>query len=113
MKRFLILSLLIVFLTVSCAGPNKVGWTKPDFRQDEFERDREDCFRTYDNSPDLDPFEKVVDECLAKKGYENKKAEEPPSGNTITAKDIGLIALVIVLSPLILAYGVWRIGQAP
>ncbi len=43
MKRFLILSILIIFLTVSCAGPNKVkvGWTKPDFRQDQFEND---CF---------------------------------------------------------------------
>ena len=112
MKRFLILSLLIVFLTVSCAGPNKVGWTKwtkPDFRQDEFERDKNDCFRTYDNSPGSDPY-KVVDECLAKKGYEYK-IEEPPS--KVTAKDIGLIALFIVLSPLILAYAVWRIGTPP
>jgi hypothetical protein len=56
MKRFLILSILIVFLTVSCAGPNKVGWTKPDFRQDEFERDREDCFQTYNSNLDSDPF---------------------------------------------------------
>jgi len=107
MKRFLILSILIVFVTVSCAGPREMRWTKPDFRQAEFERDKEDCFRTYDNSPGSDPY-KVVDECLVKKGYEYKEVD-----TKIAAKDIGLIALVIVLSPLILAYGVWCIGQAP
>jgi hypothetical protein len=58
-------------------------------------------------------FRKAYEECLEKKDYEFKKAEEPPPGNKVTAKDIGLIALLIVLSPLILAYGVWLIGQAP
>ena len=112
MKRFLILSILIVFLAVSCAGPNKVktGWTKSDFRQDQFEKDREECF-VQSIEQDQDSGACWIVNCLEKKGYEFKKAEEPPSGNKVTAKDIGLIALVIVLSPLILAYGVWLIGQ--
>jgi hypothetical protein len=122
MKRFLILSIVIVFLTVSCAGPNKVGWTKPDFRQDQFENDRKECNESIDKNLDseafgeareecLEAFGKAFGECLEKKGYEFKKPEEPPSGNKVTAEDIGLIALFIVLSPLIIAYGVWLIGQ--
>ena len=115
MKRFLILSISIVFLTVSCAGPNKVGWTRrgSDFRQDKFEEDRKWCIQIIDRDLHSEAFGQALDECLAKKGYEYRKAEEPPLGNKVTAKDIGLIALFIVLSPLILAYGVWRIGQAP
>ena len=111
MKKILILSILIVFLTVSCAGPNKVGWTKPDFRQDQFENDRKKCSDSIDKNLNSEAFGKALEECLEKEGYEFKKAEEPPSGNKVTAKDIGLIALLIVLSPLILAYGVWLIGQ--
>jgi hypothetical protein len=111
MKRFLILSILIVFVTVSCGGPNKVGWTKPDFRQDQLEKDRKECIDSIDKNLDSKAFGNALEECLEKKDYEFKKAEEPPSGNKVTAKDIGLIALLIVLSPLILAYGVWLIGQ--
>ncbi len=113
MKRFLILSILIVFLTVSCAGPNKVGWTKPDFRQDQFENDRKECSDSIDKNLNSEAFGKALEECLEKEGYEFKKAEEPPSGNKVTAKDIGLIAIFIVLSPLILAYGVLLVGSAP
>jgi hypothetical protein len=113
MKRFLILSILIVFLTVSCAGQNKVGWTKPDFRQDQFENDRKECSDSIDKNLDSEAFGKALEECLEKKGYEFKKAEEPSSGNKVTAKDIGIVALLIVLSPLIIAYGVWLIGCAP
>jgi len=113
MKRFLILSILIVFLTVSCAAPNKVGWTKPDFRQDQFENDRKECSDSIDNNLNPEASWKALEECLEKEGYEFKKAEEPPSGDKVTAKDIGLIALVIVLSPLIIAYGILLIGRAP
>ncbi len=111
MKRFLMLFSLIAFVTVSCAGPNKVGWMKPDFRQDQFENDRKECIDSIDKNLDSEAFGKALEECLQKKDYEFKKAEEPPSGNKVTAKDVGLIALVIVLSPLIIAYGVWLIGQ--
>ncbi len=46
MKRLLILFTLIAFVTVSCAGPSKVkvGWTKPDFSQDEYEKDQDEFF---------------------------------------------------------------------
>jgi len=110
------MSILIVFLTVSCAGPNKVGWTKPDFRQDQFENDRKECIDSIDKNLNSEAFGKALEECLEKKGYEFKKAEEPqepPLGNKVTAKDIGIVALLIVLSPLIIAYGVWLIGCAP
>ncbi len=107
MKRFLILSFLIVFLTVSCAGPNKVGWTKADFRQDQFENDRKECSDSIENL-NSEAFGKALEECLEKKGYEFKKAEEPPSDNKIKAKDV---ALLIVLSPLIIAYAVFLLGR--
>jgi hypothetical protein len=113
MKRFLILFSLIAFVTVSCAGPNKVRWTKPDFRQDQFENDRKDCSDSIDKNLDSEAFGKALEECLEKEGYEFKKAEEPPSGNKVTAKDIGLVALLIALSPLIIAYGILLIGRAP
>ncbi len=108
MKRFLILSILIVFVTVSCAGPNKVGKLKT------LEKEWKECADSIDKNLNPEAFDKTfVEECLEKEGYEFKKAEEPPSGNKVTAKDIGLIALVIVLSPLIIAYGVLLIGSAP
>ena len=116
MKRFLTLSILIVFLTVSCAGPNKVGWTKPDFRQDQFENDRKECSDSIDKTLNSEAFGKALEECMSKKGYQFKimeRAEEPPSGKKVTAKDIDLVALLIVLSPLIIAYGILLIGRAP
>ncbi len=178
MKRFLILSTLIVFLTVSCAGPNKVGWLKSlerDWKecsesidenlnseafgkvleeclekkgykyqisqnivsrtgpnvyfetkwmksQDEFERDRKECSESIDKNLNSEAFGKALEECFEKKGYEFKcfekkgyefkKAEEPPSGNKVLGT-VGVIALFIVLSPLILAYGVLLVGSAP
>jgi hypothetical protein len=108
MKRFLILFTLIAFVTVSCAGPNTVGWTKPDFRQDQFENDRKECIDSIDKNLDSEPFGKAPEECLAKKGYAFKKAEEPQSGDKVTTRDI---ILFIALSPLILAYGVLLIGR--
>jgi len=108
MKTFLILSILIVFVTVSSAGPNKVGWTKPDFRQDQFENDRKECIDSIDKNLVSEAFGKALEECLAKKDYAFKKAEELPSGDKVTTKDI---ILFIALSPLIIAYGVFLIGR--
>ena len=108
MKRFLILFTLIAFVTVSCAGPNKVGWTKPGFRQDQFENDRKDCIDSIDKCLVSDPFGNALEECLAKKDYSFNKAEGPPSGDKITTKDI---VLFIFLSPLMLAYGVFLMGR--
>ncbi len=115
MKRFIILLSLISFVTVSCSGTNRVkaGWTKPDFRQDQFENDRKECIDSIGTNLDSEAFGKALEECLEKKDYEFKKAEEPAPDNKVTAKDVGLIALFVVLSPLILAYGVLLIGRAP
>ena len=116
MKRFLILFTLIAFVTVSCAGPSKVkvSWTKPDFRQDQFENDRKECIDSIYQNLNSNAFGKALEECLEKKGYEFKILEKVgPSAALVTAKDIGLIALFIVLSPLIIAYGILLIGRAP
>jgi hypothetical protein len=113
-KRFLILFILIAYSVVGCAGQNKevMVFTKPDFSQDEYAKDRYECFiQSINQIQGSDDRWSAFADCLEKKGYEFKKAEEPPIGNKVTAKDIGLIALLIVLSPLILAYGVWLIGQ--
>jgi hypothetical protein len=112
MKRFLILFILIVFVTVSCAGPSKVRWTKPDFRQDQFEKDREDCVQAVKDDPDQKMTE---EECLAKKGYESEP--EPPSDKekaktAETAKTVGKVLLatggIVVLGSL--AIGLIAIG---
>jgi hypothetical protein len=109
MKRFLILFTLIAFVTVSWAEPNKWGWTKPDFSQDQYEKDRKECIESIDNDLNSEAFGKALEQCLQKEGYEFKKAEEPQ----VTAKDIALIALGIVLIPLGVAYSIWLIGCAP
>ena len=97
MKRFLILFILISFVMVSCAGPNKVGWTKPDFHQDQFEKDRGDCIQAVKDDPEQ---KLTLEECLAKKGYESEP--EPSSdrdkGETAeVAKTVGKVLLVTVL----------------
>ena len=70
MKRFLIFFVLIVFVTASCAGPRKAGWVKPDFRQGEFDEDREECKQRIGNH-DLEPelFGERLERCLAEKDY--------------------------------------------
>jgi len=51
MKGFLVLFTLISFVTMSCAGPTKVGWTKPDFRQDQHVGDQKEHSEPPNNSP--------------------------------------------------------------
>ena len=119
MKRFLILSILIVFVTVSCAGPSKVGWAKPDFRQDQFEKDRKECIQTLNNNLySYSQTSGVVDDCLAMKGYQYqpqfessfyKKGtadKEDTSDKKVTAENVvkGLLltAFIIVMVPLFL-----------
>ena len=100
MKRFLILSILIVFVAVSCAGPSKVGWTKPDFRQDQFEKDRKECFdSSVDKGLNPEAFGKAIEECLEKQGYEKKpQSNEPPVGIKVL-RTVGEILLIILLLP--------------
>jgi len=115
MKRFLILSILIVFLTVSCAGPSKVkvSWTKPDFRQDQFENDRKECVESIDTSLDSEAFGKALEECLDKKGYtyqstqdvEKTKEEPTTKERIITAgKTVGIVLLGVTAVALYLGY---------
>ncbi len=85
MKRILILVILIVFVIVSCAGPNsrhqtsqnvvrqtgpggrgQTGWVK---RQDAFENDRKECTESLDKNLNSESFGKAFEECMSKKGY--------------------------------------------
>ena len=110
MKRFVILIILIAFVTVGCAGTNKVRWTKPDFRQDQFDKDREDCIQAVKDDPEQ---KMTVEECLAKKGYESEP--EPPSdkekSKTVKiAKTVGAVLLVTGAVALYIAAGVAVFG---
>jgi len=78
MKRLLILSILIVVATASCAGLNKAGWGKPDFRQDQFKKDQEECIQTLGNGLDFQSWGETLEECLIKKGYKYYKYEISP-----------------------------------
>jgi len=117
MKRFLILFILIVFVTMSCAGPNKVkvGWTKPDFLQDQFENDRKECIDSIDKNLNSNAFGKVLEECLGKKKsvlkksytYEStqdaeKTKEEPTTKERIitAGKTVGIVLLGITVATL-------------
>ena len=103
MKRFLIFFILIVFVTMSCAGPSKVRWTKPDFRQDQFEKDREDCIQAVN----ADPEQKMTaEECLANRGYESEPESSSDKEKTKTAeiaKTVGKVLLGTVLVTLLVA----------
>ncbi len=61
---------MIVFVTVSCAGPNKVGWRKPDVRQDQFDKDRKECIDSIDKNLNSEAFGKALEECTSKKAYQ-------------------------------------------
>jgi hypothetical protein len=101
MKRFLISFILIVFVTVGCAGPNKVGWTKRDFRHDQFEKDREECIQILNNNLySYSQTSGVVEDCLAKKGYQYQPPLESSFDKEADEKiiaEIGKVLLGIVL----------------
>jgi hypothetical protein len=85
MVRFLLLSILIVFATASCAGPDKVGWTKPDFRQDQFNKDQDECIhQIFGNGLGSHSFGKALDECLMNKGYKYNKCEVSTKTSLLT-----------------------------
>ncbi len=101
MKRILILFILIVFVTVSCAGQKK--WTKPDFHQDEFEKDREECLQAVKNDPQA---ALTFEECLAKKGYESELEPSSDKGKAKTAeiaKTAGKVLLVTAVVAVVVA----------
>jgi hypothetical protein len=115
MKRFLILFVLIAFVTVSYAGPNKVGWTKPDFRHEQFENDRKECIDSIDTNLVSEAFGKALEECLSEKGYKYYRFEmypkesEPTTGNKVLLK-VGIISVVLAI--LILSAAVGGAGSA-
>lgn len=114
MKRFLILFSLVAFVTVSCAGPNKVksGWTKPDFRHDQFESDRRECIDSIGKNLDSEALGKALEECLEEKDYtyqtsqeeEKNKKERTTKEQIVTAgKTAGMVLLGVTLTALYLA----------
>jgi len=111
MERFLILSILIVFVTVSCAEQKK--WTKPDFRQHEFDKDREECLQAVKNDPQTSL---TLEECLAKKGYESEpepSADEEKAKAVKVAKTAGAVFLVtLALAVFVGAVSLMTIGAA-
>ena len=111
MKRLLILFILIVFVTVSCAGPSKVRWTKPDFSQDKFEKDRKECIQSMGQNLDSEVFGIALEECLAGKGYTyqtpqdaQETKEEPTTKDKIitVGKAVGKVLLGVVVVTLYL-----------
>jgi hypothetical protein len=105
MKRFLILSILIVFVTVSSVGANQVGWTRHEWikSQGEFEKDRKGCIESIDENLTPEAFGRALEECMGKKGYQyqiSEKPEEPPPSPGMI---LLYIAGVIVLVPLAVA----------
>lgn len=116
MKRFLILFILIAFLTVSCAGSNKVGWTKRDFRTDQFEKDRQECVQAFKNKS-WSQTSGVVDDCLARKGYQYQPPPESSFYNEadekITAETIGKVLLGIALIPVVISLVILSLGELP
>jgi len=82
---------MIAFATVGCAGPGKVRWTKPDFRQDQFEKDRAGCMEAAKD----DPEQKItIEECLTKKGYESQP-EPAEKGESKAAKIVETVAVAV------------------
>ena len=52
--------------------PGQIGWDGREgkyFRQDQFEKDRKECIQSIDQDLDSEAFGKVLEECLAWKGY--------------------------------------------
>jgi hypothetical protein len=102
MNRFVILFTMIAFVTVGCAGPGKVRWTKPDFRWDQFEKDRAGCMEAAKDDPEQ---EITLEECLTKKGYESQPepAEKEKSKAAEMAKDVAVVLISTVAVAVLLA----------
>jgi hypothetical protein len=95
MKRFLLLFVLIVFVIMGCAGPSKVRWTKPDFDQDQFEKDRKGCLQAVNADSEK---KMTTEECLAKKGYESEPelpSDKEKANTAETMKTVGKVLLAI------------------
>jgi hypothetical protein len=83
----------------------KVSWTKPDFRQDQFENDRKECVESIDTNLDSEAFGKALEECLGNKGYsyqtsqdaeETKEESATKKGIKTAGKTVGIVFLVAI-----------------
>ena len=80
-----------------------MGWTKPDFRHDQFEKDREDCIEAVKDEPEQNVS---VEDCLIKKGYESKpepSSDREKSKTAEAAKTAGKVLLVTALAAVLVA----------
>ena len=71
-----------------------VKWMKPDFRQDQFEKDYQDCTQAGKGDPDQ---EVMVQECLALRGYESEPvpcSEKEKPDVAKMAKAVGTALLI-------------------
>ena len=102
MKRFLIFFILVVFVTVGCAGPNKAGGTKPDFNQNQFKEDREDCIEAVKGDQEQ---KLTLEECLTQKGYQSEP--EPPSDKEKSKTgEVAKTAGKVILATTVIAVGI-------
>jgi hypothetical protein len=107
MKRFLIFIILTAFVTAACAGPRKAGWAKPDFRQNEFEKDRQECVHRIGNH-DLDPalFGERLERCLAEKNYKYLPSQtevKSPEQTSSNLKEEESPLVTVIKIPLVIA----------
>jgi hypothetical protein len=105
---------LIAFSVVSCAGPNKSGWTRRDgdFRQDKFEEDRKRCVQFIDQDPNSEGFEQALKQCLARKGY-NHEATDLGDEDKQKLKTLEKVLLISACVGLIVLIGLAGGGSAP
>jgi hypothetical protein len=99
MKRFLIFFILTAFVTVSYAGPNRVGvgWTRSDFRQEQFEKDRKEWIDSIDKNLNSDAFGKALEECLGTKGYYYSQGKYPSDDDQEPISVWDTIAVILIL----------------
>ena len=87
----------------SSAPPLKAGlraaewvkWMKPDFRQDQFEKDYQDCTQAGKGDPDQ---EVMVQECLALRGYESEPVPCPEKEKPDVAKMAKAVGAALLIT---------------
>lgn len=116
MKRFLVLFSLIAFVTVSCAGANKEVklFTKPDFSEDEYQKDWQECNdQSIEQNLDSDARWQAYVDCLVKKGYtyqssqdagETKEESATMKGIKTAGKAVGMVLLGVIGATLYVGY---------
>jgi len=96
----------------------KYQWTKPDFHQEAFEKDRWECMQSIDKNLVSEAYGKALEECLIEKGYEYHQVELKPEVNKLTTAKTALLSAVILIgitagiALLVLAAAVGGAGSA-